>query len=428
LTEKGEIMIRRTAVCVLFLLGSWFARKTYAEDIYVPGDFPTITLALAQARIDRLSHGLSSKETITIHVGSGHFVGSYSKTKPTIEALPLYLDVPNLVLHGETILTDDADGLPTGFVHGTETTLVANPPLSGEEQALIVIGPTSSGLSGNGVTVDGFVLDAGHGTNGKGQDIAIDRVKDFAVRANVLTGGAKTGAGTRASSGAVEGNFITGLGEGAIFRAGNKNSPALVAFRRNRSVANVIGGVLLLGSGYRGVTFPGLSPIDRRTMFDSLIGEVSGNDLSDNNGVPHFSFGIGCFQIQRDIPAGQSTGGLTVVVSGNRIVNNWFGVVIDAGFPFRDDPRLWQGTFDGSFTANTVAENLQSPAVITFTKVAGGEIYKYLQDSTVRLRYTGGDLDGYLFDHPATDPIDGRILGNTLVVNGVTIPNGRNFQ
>jgi hypothetical protein len=126
-------MIRDAAVFVLLFLASGFAREAYAEDIFVPGDFPTITLALAQARVDRLSPGLQPKEPIVIHVGPGHFIGSYTKTGQAIETLPLYLDIPNLELRGGTILTIDANGLPTGFVSGTETNLKANPPLSGEQ-------------------------------------------------------------------------------------------------------------------------------------------------------------------------------------------------------------------------------------------------------------------------------------------------------
>jgi hypothetical protein len=38
-----------------------------------------------------------------------------------------------------------------------------------------------------------------------------------------------------------------------------------------------------------------------------------------------------------------------------------------------------------------------------------------------------GELAGYWFDHPATDPVDGRTLNNHLFINGAEIANGRNL-
>lgn len=122
-------------------------------------------------------------------------------------------------------------------------------------------------------------------------------------------------------------------------------------------------------------------------------------------------------------------------MSGNRTANNSFGATIDAGFPFRSGPRLWTATFGITFSGNTVFGNRNAPALITFTRntaalgIEGENLkkFKYLQDSVIDLS-TRGELDGYWFDHPAIDPIDGRVLNNTLIVNGVTIPNGRNFK
>src|SRR5260370_41449565 len=91
------------------LLGT-IAVNARAEDLYVPTQFATIQAAIAQARIDRLSPGLSPNETIVIHAGAGRYV----------ETLPLILDVPNMRLEGGTTLTTDGQGLPTGFVDSTQ--------------------------------------------------------------------------------------------------------------------------------------------------------------------------------------------------------------------------------------------------------------------------------------------------------------------
>ena len=126
---------------------------------------------------------------------------------------------------------------------------------------------------------------------------------------------------------------------------------------------------------------------------------------------------------------------MAVNVINNTITNNSLGVSVDAGFPFRTDQRLWTASFRTTFTGNTISGSKLAQALITFTRnstaIFPGELkkdFKYLQGSTFTISDPGGDLNGYLFDHPATDPIDGRFLNNTLKVNGVKIPNGRNFR
>ena len=180
---------------------------------------------------------------------------------------------------------------------------------------------------------------------------------------------------------------------------------------------------------------PALLPVAPGTIFDSVAAVISGNDLSDNNQDPNFSSGIRLAAILPGIPAAQSAGNLRVSVTNNTITNNSLGVSIDAGFPFRADQRLWSASFGITFSGNTVSGSKRAQALITFTRnttaIFPEELrkdFKYLQDSTFTISDPGGDLNGYWFDHPATDPIDGRFLNNTLKVNGVTIPNGRNFR
>jgi len=418
----------RPSVSSKFLIISLFLTtvgvNVGAEDLYVPNQFTTIQAAIAQARIDRFSPGFSPNETIVIHVAAGLYV----------KKLPLILDVPNLRLEGETILTTDGNGLPIGFVDPTETRLIAQPPLAGV-QTILLIGPTTSNLTGNGVTVQGLVLDAGNGgLVVDGRDVTVDRVSRFSIRRNVLTGSAGLGVDARASSGVIEENFIAGVGCGGCLSAGNQRAPASYSFLRNRSFNNAFVGVLVLGSSYDGVQNQALLPVAPGTTFDSVTAVISGNDLSDNNHDPNFSAGIRLFAIIPPIPAAQSAGNLTVSVSNNTITNNAFGVTIDAGFPFRADPRLWTASFRTTFSGNIISGSKKAQALITFTRnttaISPPELkkgFKYLQDSTITISDPGGDLNGYWLDHPAIDPIDGRLLNNRLKVNGVTIPNGRNF-
>jgi hypothetical protein len=409
------------AICLLIntLVGS-----ACAEDLYVPSQFATIQAALAQARIDRLSPGFPTDETIVIHVSAGRYV----------ETWPLILDIPNLRLEGETTLTTDTNGLPTGFIASTGTQLIAKPALTGV-QTILLIGPTSSALSGMGVTVEGLVLDAGNGGSAvDGLDITVDRVSSFIIRRNVLTGSAYTAVDARASSGTIEENFIEGANCGSCIMAGNQHSPAAYSFLRNRSVSNLAAGVLVAGSSYDGVRHPSLLPVVPGTTFDRVTAVISGNDLSDNNADPNFSSGIRFLAINPSIPTAQSTGNVTATVIYNTITNNSFGVSFDAGFPFRTDARLWTASFQATFSGNIISGNKRTPALITFTRNTAAMFpnqlkdFKYLQQTTFTISDQGGDINGYWLDHPAMDPIDGRILHNTLTVNGVTLPNGRNFQ
>jgi hypothetical protein len=94
-------------------------------------------------------------------------------------------------------------------------------------------------------------------------------------------------------------------------------------------------------------------------------------------------------------------------------------VSVDAGFPFRADQRFWTASFRTTLTGNTISGSKQAPVLITFTRnstaIFAGELkknFKYLQGSTITVSDPGADLNGYWFDHPATDPIDRRFLNN----------------
>lgn len=402
------------------------AAGTSAETLYVPSQFATIQAALAQARIDRLSPDLSPTETIVIHVSAGRYV----------EAFPLILDVPNLRLEGETTLMTDGDGLPTGLIDSGETRLVAKPPLAAE-QTILLIGPTSSDLTGNGVTVEGFVVDAGkHRPVLEGSDITLDRVSGFSIRRNVLTGSASFGVNGRASSGVIEENFISGVGCGTCIAAGNEYTPATYSFARNRTVDNAYAGVFVAGTASADALHPALVPVMQPagTTFNSVRAVISGNDVSHNNRYRDFSSGIRLTAILPTLDATQNAGDLEVIVTNNTIMKNSFGITIDAGFPFRADPGMWIASFQTTFSGNSIFASKAAPALISFTRSTTAidprelNVFKYLDESRIVISDPDGDLIGYWFDHPALDPIDGRSLNNTLVINGVAIPNGRNFK
>ncbi len=180
------------------------------------------------------------------------------------------------------------------------------------------------------------------------------------------------------------------------------------------------GGVVLLGNPF---FFGPPSPED------SLFAVVSGNDLSDNTFTPNFSFGLRIAVITTI-----DHGSVTATISNNRIKNNNLGVIMDAfisPLPNRMSPQLFTGTFDLTFEDNEIVGNVLTPALISFTLFTAAlhpdaelPMWKYLERSIFDIRHDG-ELDGYWFDHPATDPIDERTLENVLKVNGDEIPNGR---
>ncbi len=363
---------------------------------------------------------------IEIRVEPGTYVGRYSNTDPALENLPIILDIPNLRLKGSTSMLTDEGGLPTGVIEtGKNSLLIAQPSLAAN-QSLLILTSTSPVLTGQGIEVSKLSFNLGNlatlSPNSSG--ISLRRVQDFTIRNNFVTGSVLGGIEMRASSGEIQGNYITSVGCGICLVAGNAAAPANVIVRGNRSVNNQTAGVILNG----GSDFNG-------EILDKLSATVEENDLSNNN-ANSLVAGFRVLVARHDPPSQGTSGSVTATVSNNRISNNTFGFSIAAGFPFRTlagspDPRLHNGMLNLSFEDNEVAGNLEAPAIITFTQLSATlapaqlNQWKYLEHSTFNLTDPNGELNGYWFDHPATDPIDGRTLQNILSINGTVIPNGR---
>jgi hypothetical protein len=224
--------------------------------------------------------------------------------------------------------------------------LVADPPLE-DSQSLLVAGPASDEVVVDGIAVANFSLHAGSGN--RGRILRVDKVHDFTVQDNYVTGGetdASMGIYVSRSSGQILGNYVTRAGCGMCIEAGDVSSPARVVLSGNRSVRNHEGGILLSGS------FSSRS--------GSLSAVVCGNDLSENNFMPNsanrsfFSFGLRLFLISNSGVLDQTSGSVTATVCNNKIRNNSAGVVMDAGFALRTqnsafDARRYTGSFDLTF-------------------------------------------------------------------------------
>jgi hypothetical protein len=334
---------------------------------------------------------------------------------------PLLLDFP-VTLRGGLQLVRDADGWATGeVVEGTETRLLAVPPLAGAERLVDV--------TADGVTLEGLTFSANDAGLAGTALVALDGADDFLIRGCVFTGGPFVAVQPLDSSGAILDNFITGVGCGTCIAGGRPERPARVRFEGNRSVENVFGGVLLAGQLGRqdiGYGNPGRG---------TLEATIRRNDLSNNTALPGFSFGVRVFlardeQFRLDAPPGEDVEGhIVATIAENRIANNAWAVWIDAGFPFREDPRGYGGTLDVTFEGNQLVGNT-SMGVVSFTRNTAAsdfverESWEYAVGAEFRLTYGEAELGELAIDHPSHEPYTGAELGNRLTINGVDAPAG----
>jgi hypothetical protein len=465
--------IETRLACALLLAA--VAGPARGEDIYVdasaaaPGDgtaarpFPTITAGLARARADRRTGAILATETIAVHVAAGTYLGSFAASGPGLEALPLLLDVPNLALSGATVLALDASNWPTGAVKGTETilTVPSNEPLppAGTVHPLILVGPTIApvyGLeTGDDVAVSGFVLDGGSTANHLPNDavsegVFLDRVQGALVRANVVQR-VVVGVYSRLSGCTVEGNLISETERpGVALSGGSTLSPASVAVCGNR-ISGMTNGILLDGAG-EVATLPDLGTeagafslatlhttydlaTDAANLPDTLCATVTRNEVTNCFYTSLHLAVIGAFPYGTADASQPVAGHIVACASGNVFTHNQnFGLFVGA-FPPRSDPREYTGTVALDLAGNDLSKNSAAPAFFGFTAVyvevsppnkfgAENPGEKYLQDATFRVCASDDELDGFGFDLPLVDPLDGTALDDTLIVNHAPIPPG----
>lgn len=436
-------------VVVLFTLsGQASARSIFVNAAAGPGadgsangPFRRITEAVEQAR--RLRQ--VSNERIVVHVAPGTYTGSYDAaslaSNPDLEVLPIILNVPNLSLYGGTILNEDSLGLPAGTEPESETIITADRAL-GLGQSLLLIAPTTDGMNGNGVTIAGFVLDAlvPATSNLRGRAIIVERVSDFVIRRNVIRH-TFTGLQTLLASGVIEANlFLSNNANGVGIGGGSIADPAQVTLRANRATQNLEGlnltsvantFVLQLGANTLAVvplqtTFDRTIVDDQDNIPDSLRATVTANDFSNNT-----SAGLRCFFLA---PQFYNTHDQSQPITGNTVAiirdnsfngNGDYGIIVDAGFPFRNTPRSFLGSFSGTFGNNELAGNGRTSAFFGFTRVFVSlgtqprSLFKYFERSNFDVTDIDGEFAVFDFDNPIADPFDAVNLQNTLTINGV---------
>jgi len=380
---------------------------------------------------------------ITVRASATPYIGSPDPARlaadPSLEALPLFVNISDLDLAGESKFTSDLDGWIEENSIRDATVVKSEAPLPGN-LALILVG-ISEGMSADDVTVRGFVLDGNTQPTGAGLLIAVDRSQNFLIR-DTYQMNATYGVVAQGSSGFVERCFMGQLGEGVLVFAGNgTNWPSDVTVRNTRSIENAFGGLAFFGSSYiadgasqvadfgayKGV----FQPIPFTGVVDKTVGHVLHNDLSRNAATLNLTSGLRMALIGPSLSAGQSAGHLAMTVIGNRLNDNAHAFTIDAGFPFRSSATDWTGSFMGWFEDNEATGSLTAKALLTFTRNNAAETlpdslatWKYLLNASYQVMYSSGEFDDEAWrptgrvwiDNPDVDPTTGQTLNNALIL------------
>jgi hypothetical protein len=150
-------------------------------------------------------------------------------------------------------------------------------------------------------------------------------------------------------------------------------------------------------------------------------GEIRNNEVRDHLKVP---VGVGVRVDAVGVLAPNVHNTIHAVIKDNRLVDNRFGVIVHAAFP--RPGTLLLADVDVTMGGNQILQSCQARLLVAFSRhttvmaVPGTVAQPYLQNSTFQFSL-GGDLDwsDVWFGHPEG-------FGNTLIVDGQTIPNGFN--
>jgi hypothetical protein len=238
---------------------------------------------------------------------------------------------------------------------------------------------------------------------------------------------------TQGASGRVRDSYFETIGDGLALSGGDTVSPPLVVVENNRIVDYWTGAFAVGGAG----------PVGQ-----SLIAIVRGNDAATSyaDTGPSNPFGIRVYSV---LLAPFVQGTVNARFEGNRLRGFHRYAVILNGMqtPRRTDGLRYSGVLEVSFAANAIDEDSVTRAVslVTFTNSRATELpceldpantplecptltgnplqyWEYLEGSLFDLHHSG-ELDGALIDHPAIEPVDGRVLNNVLRINDQAHPN-----
>ena len=417
-------------------LASYQAKGAYVAELNVDrnstvGDgmhFKTITEAVTSARATRVAKGETENAVcrITINVASGTYNGSTAASiDPTFERFPIVIDVPKISVVGAFKMGVDAQGRATGVGISSDASIILPVP------ALIIPGTTSqtavseeifvvngrvNGSKGNDAVIEGFVMRSGHADTELvrgGQGVLSLRVQNLVVRGNKFEGNFTERVDLRASSATIERNYTSGAGATCdICLAG----PGVFTVRDNRiTEGGGIPGILSVPA----TLLPVPTIVERYTLPDqaAVTATITNNEVRGHQSAP---VGVGIRFATIGVFAPNVIGSSTGIVTGNSLINNRFGIIIEAGFPVTGGSL--RGDMDLTTSGNTLSGSCQTDLYFSLTRhtqgLGVGNNQPYLKNSAYKVSL-GSDLSfaNAWYANPTG-------FGNTLLVNGTTIANG----
>src|SRR5262249_16150616 len=251
---------------------------------------------------------------------------------------------------------------------------------------------------------------------------------------------------TTQASGRIDGNLVLqNTTAGFVVNGGSQVFPATVLISGNRANQNAISGLGLGGAGETedDATGPGRRTLDLEAnkftrvaspafdrsvnpedIPDTLNAVVVGNDFNGHGFSAIRCVGYFAFAYQTAVSTQEETAHVHARFANNVArMNTRYGVMVDAGFPGKANPRKWTATIDLAFEGNTLSDNGWAPALFDFWRAqesvaealarAAGQPFdfstrnfRYLQDSTYTVT---GDLSDFDYDNRALDPTIGNV-------------------
>ena len=416
-------------VVLALLVGPASAASPSAITVYVDcaaasgGDgkkkspLPTITAAAPIAR------ALAAEpRDVTIDIASG--VCDH-------EVFPIQLDFP-VVVRGSRTPDLDAEGLPlNGQDHDTLLTWVPPSPVPPSVAALAFFRITGPNVRISKLSFDGKIVPGIPGSESTPpapapMAVLLNKANNFVLDQLRIV---RMGMALRAegASGRIRDSYLGTLGDGIVLTGGDPTAPPTVMATNNRIENYWTGAFAIGGAGPAG---------------QSISAVIEGNDTvtSYADTGPSNPFTV------RIAPVLQSPflqGTVFASIQGNRVRGTpRYAFIVQGGRPLRRaDGQRYSGVLDLNFAANAIEESGVTRAVslITFTNSRATELpceldpantklecptlmgnpfqyWEYLQNTVFDLHHNG-ELDGALIDHPGIEPVDGRVLNNTLRIN-----------
>jgi hypothetical protein len=412
-SDGAIITVSRSALAAHLRQGDYLTSLSVSHASGQPNDgahFHRIGDAIAAARAGRLGRGelRSAACRITITVAPGPFRGtSADAVDRELEHFPLVVDVPDITLLGAFVMQLDASGRATGLSATTRRTTLEPEPGVDDATAIILANGHPGGSAGHGLVVEGFAM------KGPARFAVFGiRVRRLVIRGNRIDEGFTATLDLRATSAVIARNQVRGTLACDLCLAG----PGVYRVTGNRLLAGGVDGILILPAFDPLVAAPFEVEPSALPAAAEVSADITNNEVRDHRQFPG---GVGVRMAGLGIGASDVRGSTHVRIHGNRLVNNTFGVMVEAGFP-DPDTRL-RSDMDVVLGGNTIERTCQADLYVTFARHSSsadpgdGPV---LRNSTYRLTL-GGDVR--FRDAWVNNP---RGFGNTLLVDGRKIGHG----